>query len=215
MEVLPSLVLHPATPGKTVSLQVQAIKEIGLWEIKGIITKSLLWFLHELHGLFPSHDTSLIQISERKPEEKAVDCSEYQVMSIFFQKPFPWLLDILGIKIRLPSVYKVPSYLAPPSSLIFLSAIPFPYSLILAPLASIFFLGSASGLWHLLFPLPLVLCVGCFSLSSSLLRCHLISGFPWLVYLNKQVPSSESLLSHSPLYLLNLASHSLKLPFIC
>ena len=30
MEVLPSLVLHPATPGKTVSLQVQAIKEIGL-----------------------------------------------------------------------------------------------------------------------------------------------------------------------------------------
>lgn len=139
MEVLPSLALHPATPGKTVSLQVQAIKEIGLWEIKGIITKSLLWFLHELHGLFPSHDTSLIQISERKPEEKAVDCSEYQIMSIFFQKPFPWLLDILGIKIRLPSVvYKVPSYLAPPSSLVFLPAIPFPYSLILAPLASIF-----------------------------------------------------------------------------
>lgn len=181
MEVLPSSALNPAAPGKTVSLQVQAIKEIGLWEIKGIITKSLLWFLHELHGLFPSHDTSLIQINERKPEEKAVDCSEYQIMSTFFQKPFPWLLDVLGIKTRLPSVvYKVPSYLAPPGSLI-LPAILFPYSLIRAPLAAIFFLGSASGLLHLLFPLPSVLCViGCFSLFSSLLRCQWIpmTGLP-------------------------------------
>lgn len=186
MEVLPNLALHPATPGKTVSLQVQAIKEIGLWEIKGIITKSLLWFLHEPHGLFPSHDTSLIQINERKPEEKAVDCSEYQIMSTFFQKPCPWLLDILGIKTRLPSVvYKVPSYLAPPGSLI-LPAILFPYSLIRAPLVAIFFLGSASGrrqsiCLHLLFPLPSVLCVvGCFSLFSSLLRCQWIpmTGLP-------------------------------------
>ena len=194
MEVLPSSAPHPATPGKTLSLQ----------------------FLHELQDLFPSHDTSLIQISERKPEEKAVDCSEYQIMSIFFQKPFPWLLDILGIKTRLPSVvYKVPGYLAPAGSPIFLPATPFPYSLILAPLAAIFFLASASGPLHLLFALPSVLCVvGCLSLFSSLLRCHLISGFPWLVHLNKQVPSSESLVSHSPLYVLKLVAHSLKLPFI-